>query len=150
MTRCTRWLAASALSALALLGAACGGSNGGGDAEVAVTLREFSITVNPAETGAGLVTFQVTNEGPDRTHEFLVLRTDLAPESLPTNEDGSADIGGDGVAFVGQIQEMEVGQTLPGSYDLEAGSYVLICNLFEQGEGLSHYQQGMNAAFSVS
>lgn len=150
MTRDTRRLAASAMSVLALFGAACGGSDGGEAGQVAVALREFRVTADPAEIRAGLVTFQVTNDGPDRGYEFFVLKTDLAPESLPTEEDGSADIGGGGVAFVGQIQQMGVGQTLPGSYELEAGNYVLICNLVEEGGGLSHYQQGMRTAFSVS
>jgi len=33
--------------------------------------------------------------------------------------------------------------------DLEAGSYVLICNIFDDAENEAHYQEGMRTAFTV-
>jgi hypothetical protein len=33
--------------------------------------------------------------------------------------------------------------------DLDAGNYVLICNIWDEDEQESHYQEGMRAAFTV-
>ena len=37
------------------------------------------------------ITFNVTNDGPDDEHEFVVFRSDLDPGALPTAEDGTVD-----------------------------------------------------------
>jgi hypothetical protein len=49
---------------------------------VNVTLREFSVTVDQATVPHGSVTFHATNTG-TVPHEFLVIKTDLAPDALP-------------------------------------------------------------------
>ena len=49
---------------------------------VNVTLREFSVTPDRASVPRGAVTFHVTNGGTVH-HEFLVIKTDLAPDALP-------------------------------------------------------------------
>ena len=51
---------------------------------VAVTLQEFAVAADPATAPAGSVTFNVTNEGPDDVHEFVVIKTDLAVTDLPS------------------------------------------------------------------
>ena len=33
--------------------------------------------------------------------------------------------------------------------DLEAGNYVLICNIYDADEDEAHYQEGMRTAFTV-
>jgi hypothetical protein len=48
-----------------------------------VTLQEFAIVLGSDSASAGEVTFNVTNEGPNDPHEFMVFRTDLAPDALP-------------------------------------------------------------------
>ena len=53
-----------------------------------MTLQEFAVIPASASAPAGDVTFNATNEGPDDVHEFVVFQTDLAPDALPTNEDG--------------------------------------------------------------
>ena len=47
--------------------------------------------------------------------------------------------------------DIEVGDTASLTVDLEAGSYVAVCNIVEEedGETESHYQEGMRASFTV-
>jgi uncharacterized cupredoxin-like copper-binding protein len=132
--------------ALALAAASCGGGGG----TVAVTLQEFSVTTDPTSIGAGEVTFDAANKGPDDTHEFVVFKTDLGPTELPTLEDGSVDEEGEGIELIGEIEDVEVGTTKSVTLDLEAGNYVLICNIYDEDEQESHYQEGMRTTFTVS
>ena len=66
-----------------------GGETGAGGT-VDVTLREFAVVPSLAIVPAGVVTFQVTNEGPDDVHEFVVIQ-DTAPGPLPTGRAGSVN-----------------------------------------------------------
>ena len=132
---------------------ACGGGDGGGEeGAVHVTLQEFAVVPDSDSTEAGDVTFDVTNEGPDDTHEFVVIRTDLAPDALPTSADGSVDEEGEGVEVVDELEDVEVGDSRDLTIDLDAGSYVLICNVVEEDEGKTeaHYKLGMRTAFTVT
>jgi ABC-type glycerol-3-phosphate transport system substrate-binding protein len=97
-TKMVRVLArASALVAVGLVAAACS-SDGGASAtaaapsadaggSVAVTLQEWAVVPAQDSVGAGAVTFDATNEGPEDPHEFVVFKTDLGPRDLPTTED---------------------------------------------------------------
>jgi len=146
------------VAALALVSAGCGDDEGetgatGGETGAAggvdVTVQEFAVIPASASAPAGDVTFNVTNEGPDDTHEFVVFKTDLAPDALPTNEDGSVDEEGEGIEAIDEIEDIEVGDTQSLTVDLAAGNYVLICNIYEEDEQESHYQEGMRVAFTV-
>lgn len=122
------------------------GDDGETAAGVTATLQEFSIEINPATAAAGEVSFAVTNNGTTE-HEFEIFRTDLAPDALPTNDDGSVDSEGEGVEEIDEIEEFEPGNTETLTTDLEAGNYVMICNVVV-GD-ISHYQEGMRAGFVV-
>lgn len=122
---------------------------GGGESTVAVTLQEFSVGPETASAPAGSITFDVTNEGPEDKHEFVVIATDLDITALPTVENGSVDENGEGIEVVDEIEEMPVGDTQSLTVDLEAGNYALICNVFDADENESHYQEGMRASFTV-
>ncbi|HKI29146.1 MAG TPA: hypothetical protein VKB32_06965 [Actinomycetota bacterium] len=147
------------VAALALVSAGCGdddegetgatGGETGAAGAVDVTVQEFAVIPASASAPAGDVTFNVTNEGPDDTHEFVVFATDLAPDALPTNEDGTVDEEGEGIEAVDEIEDIEVGDTQSLTVDLAAGNYVLICNIYEEDEQESHYQEGMRVAFTV-
>jgi hypothetical protein len=125
---------------------------GGGGGTVAVTLQEYAVLPEEDSIGAGEVTFEAENTGPDDDHEFVVIRTDLAPDALPTAEDGSVDESGEGIEVIGEIEEFPPGTTESATFDLEAGAYVLICNVVEEtDEGVeAHYSLGMHAAFEVT
>jgi len=159
----------AALAVLSLIAAACssdddGGNTGntggaaatgsistGGGSSVDVTVQEFAVLPAQDSAPAGDVTFSVTNTGPEDTHEFVVFRTDLAPDALPTAADGSVDEEGEGVELVDEIEDIAVGDSPTLTVSLDAGSYVLICNIVEDegDETIVHYQQGMRTAFTV-
>ena len=134
-------------AALTLVAAACRG--GGGETTVDVTLQEFS--VNPARSSApaGTVTFHIRNQGPNDPHEFVVIRTDLAPDALPTDERGVVDESAQGIEVVDEVEEIPVGGSATLSVDLDPGNYVLICNIYDAEEQEAHYSQGMRTAFTV-
>ena len=146
--------AAIAATAAVLLLGACSSdtssSAGGEGTTVAVTLQEFAVSADPTTVPAGSVTFNATNNGPDDDHEMVVIKTDLEATALPTKEDGSVDEEGEGVDAIDEIPEFSPGSTASLSVDLAAGSYVLICNIYDPDEDEAHYQEGMRLAFTVS
>jgi uncharacterized cupredoxin-like copper-binding protein len=135
------------VGALSLVAAGCSGD----ETTVDVTVQEFAVVPASSSAPAGDITFDVTNEGPEDTHEFVVFKTDLAPDALPTAEDGSVDEEGEGVELIDEIEDIAVGDTPTLTVSLDAGSYVFICNIVEEegGETIAHYQQGMRVAFTV-
>ncbi|HYZ13685.1 MAG TPA: sulfocyanin-like copper-binding protein [Actinomycetota bacterium] len=141
MTRHIRpWLAVPVVVlVLAFVTASCGGDEGG----VGATLADFSITLDSDSAPAGEVTFDVTNDA-EQTHEFVVFQTDLAEDQLPTNDEGVVDEEGEGVTLIDEIEDVAGGSSQSLTVNLDAGSYVLICNL------PGHYQQGMHASFSAT
>lgn len=100
-------------------------------------------------SSVGEVTFNATNKGPEDVHEFVVFKTDLSPVALPTSPDGSVNEEGEGLELVDEIEDIPVGETQSITVDLESGSYVLICNIYDEAEKESHYQEGMRTAFTV-
>jgi uncharacterized cupredoxin-like copper-binding protein len=132
-------------------GATTAPAGDGEGTEVAITLEEFSVLANPSSAPAGTINFNIENAGPDDPHEFVVFKTDLAADELPTVDDGSVDEEGEGLELLDEVEELEVGDTATLTLDLEAGAYVLICNIVEEEEGEleSHYQEGMRNAFTV-
>jgi uncharacterized cupredoxin-like copper-binding protein len=133
------WLAVLMILGLALVTASCGDDEGG----VSATLADFSITLDSDSAPAGDVTFDVTNDA-EQTHEFVVFQTDLPEDQLPTDENGDVDEEGEGVTLIDEIEDIAGGSSQSLTVNLDAGSYVLICNL------PGHYQQGMHTSFSAS
>jgi uncharacterized cupredoxin-like copper-binding protein len=125
-------------------------SCGGGEATtVDVTLQEFAVIPAQDSAPAGSITFQVENTGPEDVHEFVVIKTDLAPDALPTDENGAVDEAGEGMEVIDEIEDIPVGETPSLTVDLEAGNYVLICNIWDEEEQEAHYTMGMRTAFTV-
>jgi uncharacterized cupredoxin-like copper-binding protein len=125
-------------------------SEAGGGASIAVTLQEWAVVPAQSSAPAGEVTFTITNEGPDDVHEFVVMKTDLDPADLPTLEDGSVDEAGEGIEEVaGEIEDIAVGSTMDLTLTLEAGNYVLLCNIYTADEDEAHYEMGMRTAFTM-
>ena len=126
-------------AAAALVIPACSSDDGG----IGVTEADFTVT--PAETSAaaGELTFDITNDA-EQTHEFVIFKTDLAPDALPVGDDGDVDEEGEGVEHIDEIEDITGGSTQSLTVTLDAANYVFICNL------PGHYAQGMHAAFTVS
>ena len=150
----------AAMVALAVVVAACGDDDDGGstptvtepeatepaDADPAdqgtlvdVTMTEFSVTSLVDTVPAGTVKFVVRNTGAI-DHNLRVIKTDLAPDALPTDA-GEADESQ--LDVVAETEDFGAGESRDVSADLEPGSYVLICNF------VGHYQSGMTVAFTV-
>ncbi len=133
---------AALAGALAIAATSCGGSGSAGSTtgDVTVTMKDFSITTSVASFPAGDVTFGIHNDGPS-AHEFVIIRTDDAPDALPV-ENGV--IPEDQIDLVDEAEDIAPGTGTSLSANLTAGSYVLVCNL------PSHYGAGMHVAFTVT
>jgi uncharacterized cupredoxin-like copper-binding protein len=142
-------LAISTLAACSSLGSSPSASAAGGGNVVAVTLQEFAVLPSPSSASAGEITFQVTNDGPDDIHEFVILKTDLDPAELPTDEHGAVTEEGEGIEVIDEIEDIPVGETQEVTVTLEAGNYVLLCNIYDEDEDEAHYTMGMRVAFPV-
>jgi uncharacterized cupredoxin-like copper-binding protein len=123
-------------------------------ATVNVTLQEWAVVPDAESAPAGEVTFAVTNDGPDDVHEFVIIRTDLEPGDLPTDATGAVNEAG--VQFqsgemevIDEIEDLAVGDTQEVTVTLEAGNYVLLCNIYDETEQEAHYAEGMRIAFTV-
>jgi uncharacterized cupredoxin-like copper-binding protein len=96
------------------------------------------------------VTFNITNEGPS-THEFVVVQSDLAEDKLPVEEQdtppGGIPLGlvnEDAVTVVDEAEDITPSTTTDLTVDLDAGTYIIICNV------LGHYEHGMHTTLTVS
>lgn len=116
------------------------GCGGGG---IGVTLADYTVTPDATSAAPGDVTFDLTNDA-EQTHEFVVIKTDLGEADLPVDENGDVSETGEGMEVVDEIEDIEAGGTPSLTVNLDAGSYVLICNL------PGHYRQGMHASFTVA
>jgi uncharacterized cupredoxin-like copper-binding protein len=128
--------------------AACGG-DGDGAKEAKVTLTDYELQA-PASVGAGRVTFVARNNG-TFVHEIALVKTDLAPDQLPRDDEGLFDERGKGVQFVDEVEDIDPGTTSKLGVDLDRGSYVLLCNKpAESGDPQSHFQHGMHSKLTVT
>ena len=107
---------------------------------VGVTVTEWSLEPAQSSIAAGEVTFDVANGG-TVPHEFVVIRTDADPTALPLAA-GAADESS--LDVVGRSDMIDGGSSASVTFELSAGSYVLICNI------PAHYGLGMSAAFTVN
>lgn len=106
--------------------------------KIRVTEKEFKIGLARTTAAHGKVTFVVRNTGKLR-HEFVVLKTKLAPNKLPLKGATAVEVG-----RVGKIPPFGPGQTRTLTLPLKAGKYVLICNV------PAHYQAGQRVGFRVT
>jgi uncharacterized cupredoxin-like copper-binding protein len=141
-------LGLSVMVALSFVAAACSDSSnpsastgGGGNGNINATEKDFSITLDSSEAPAGTVKFTINNTGPS-VHEFVVFKTDLAPDKLPLVS-GAVDEEGEGVTHIDEVEDIAVDATETLSVSLEAGKYVVICNV------PGHYVAGMHAPLTV-
>ena len=122
------------------------------DGTVSVELAEFSITAGASTVEAGAVTLNVDNVDNVGSfgHELLVVRTDLAADALPSGPgDGQADESQ--LDVVGEVRPaFDGGTSQTVTLNLEAGSYVLICNIFNDAFPPGHYGRGMATSLTVT
>lgn len=119
--------------------AATGTAPAAAESSVDAGLTDFVISLSSDTAPAGAVTFNANNTGAT-PHELVIVKTDLAQDALPV-ADGKVDETQVSVLF--EIEEFPAGESRTATYELEAGSYVLICNV------AGHYQLGMHVPFTV-
>lgn len=138
-------------TALVLVLAGCGDDDSDGGADVASSpagsvvksdLKEFSLVLATDEVPAGSITIEATNSG-SIEHELVIFKSDAAIDALPVI-DGKVPEDDPDVTFVDEISEFGAGTTASGTFDLDAGKYILICNI------PAHYTQGMSAVLTVT
>ena len=112
---------------------------------VKATEADGTIKLDKTSSDTGNIDFEIQNTG-KLTHEFVVLKTDLAQDKLPLTADRSTvDESADGVDEVCEREGIAPGTQAELSFDdLASGNYVLICNV------PGHYGLGMHTAFTVS
>jgi uncharacterized cupredoxin-like copper-binding protein len=123
-----------ALTACGQVGAASG------PAKINVTEDEWHITMSQTSIPAGQVTFVLKNQG-NLQHELVFLKTDVAQDKIAPSADEPGTV--DESASIGEIEDVDAGQTKEATFDLKPGNYVLLCNKE------SHYESGMHVAFVV-
>ena len=111
-------IAVALACALSLAAVGCSSSSSSAEGGIGVTEQDFTITVSPSSVAAGSVTFNITNNGPS-AHE-------------------------DSLDVIDEAEDIPPGTTPTLTVDLEAGSYILMCNI------VGHYQQGMHTGFTVT
>lgn len=116
-------------------------------AEVHATLADYTIETEETSVAAGAIKFEATNDGSE-PHELAIIRAD-DPAALPTAEDGSVDDEALGDDLIGEIEPFATGTECQGIFELEAGTYSLICNIVED-DGESHYSEGMYTTLTVT
>jgi uncharacterized cupredoxin-like copper-binding protein len=158
-SRVTRVHSVAGLLGTAVLLAACGGgsattpapgatgpaaTSGAGPAgAITATESDFKIDVSSSSAAPGPVTFHVTNSGA-QIHEFVIIKTDTAPDALPTDDSGNeVNEDASGLTVVDEVEDLAPGASEDLTATLDAGKYVLICNV------AGHYQLGMHTAFTV-
>jgi uncharacterized cupredoxin-like copper-binding protein len=147
-------LAASLIATLAISIGACGGGNDNNKSTTAATtsttstepttvnasLGEYFIKLNDSVLPKGQVRFNVSNDGKIK-HEFVVLRTNIAPGKLPLKKDGDAN---EEIAVSpGEIPGIASGKKKTLDVILKPGKYVLLCNL------PGHYKYGQYTGVTV-
>jgi len=84
-------------------------------------------------------------------HEFIVAKVDTDPAKLPTYAPSDkpaeghsvGDVDEEKVPAIGELDDIGAGKTKDVTFTLNAGRYVLYCNL------PAHYSQGMRSTFTV-
>ena len=120
-------------------------------ADVTIVLGEWVVDPTPTSAAAGELTFTADNQGGE-DHEVVVVRAD-DPADLPTDADGAVDeeqIAEDD--FIGEIEEFPSGEQETATFEMDAGTYVLFCNITEtedDGDVESHFAEGMVTTFTV-
>jgi uncharacterized cupredoxin-like copper-binding protein len=117
-----------------------------GPQKIDAALTTYKITLSKNSAKAGDIIFHVHNDATDLKHEFVIFKTDLPEDQLPTNAEGAVDEEGAGVTHIDEV-EVEAGQSADLAVNLAAGNYVIICNINDNNE--MHYMHGMHVAFTV-
>jgi plastocyanin len=112
---------------------------------IAVELSDYKIDLDRTQVPAGIVTFDVDNNGTE-DHELAFIpgggEVPMTPAGAP-DEDALEAMG----AF--ELEAFGPGKSCTATYELEAGTYTLFC-IVESPDGATHHQKGMVASLTVT
>jgi len=108
-----------------------------------MTLATMGITADLTEVPAGEVTFQVINDSKHMIHEMVVAPVGDASTALPYIVD-EAKVDEDAAGHLGEVAELDVGQSGALTVTLKPGTYILYCNI------PGHYAMGMWTLLTVT
>jgi uncharacterized cupredoxin-like copper-binding protein len=112
---------------------------------VEIKMGDYFFDPKDATAKAGSATINAPNEG-QVEHELVLFKTNMDPAKLPTAADSGVDEEKlDKVAEeIGEIADVEPGESGSATFDLTPGKYVMFCNL------PGHYVQGMYGSVTVT
>lgn len=110
----------------------------GGDMATA----NMGITLSATSVNAGKVTFEANNDSKDVVHEMVVAPLASPDAILPFNE-GEGKVDEDAAGHIGEVAELEPGQSGALTVNLKPGTYILYCNI------PGHYMAGMWTTIEV-
>jgi uncharacterized cupredoxin-like copper-binding protein len=120
-----------------------GSAEGGAAAALTIEMGDYYFDPQDATAAPGNVSITVDNAGTVE-HELVIFRTDVDPGTLDVAE-GRIDeeaLEESGAEEIGEL-EAESGESETQTFELDAGQYIMICNL----EG--HYEEGMWGTLTV-
>jgi uncharacterized cupredoxin-like copper-binding protein len=103
-----------------------------------VSMSDFRFRPKALRASAGKLRVTAKNTG-KAPHEFVIIKTEKAPDALPTKSNRQASEAG----AIGEIGEQAPGKSASHTFSLKPGAYVYICNV------PGHYQSGMHGRLTV-
>lgn len=108
-----------------------------------MSMATMGITADQTEVPAGTVTFKVTNDSKTDVHEMVLSPVADTGTPLPYDE-ATMKVDEDAAGHLGEVAELEPGQSGALTIELKPGSYILYCNI------PGHYALGMWTLLQVS
>ena len=120
-------------------------AEGAGGETLVIKMDDYSFEPKDAAAKAGSVTIEAPNEGTVE-HELVLFKSDKNPADLPTESNGGVDEEklDKEAEEVGEIADVEAGESKSETFDLTPGKYVMFCNL------PGHYAMGMYGSLTVT
>jgi uncharacterized cupredoxin-like copper-binding protein len=107
-----------------------------------MSMVTMGITANMTEVPAGEVTFQVVNDSKDMIHEMVITPVADATTPMPYSTD-LQKVDEDAAGHLGEVAELDLGQSGALTVTLKPGTYILYCNIS------GHYAAGMWTLLNV-
>ncbi len=111
----------------------------GGD----ISNAAMGIRLDRGTMSQGDVTFEVTNVSTDTEHEMIVAPISGLSTPLPYDE-GAARVDEDAARSLGEVEELQPGESGSVTIHLLPGIYILYCNI------ANHYAAGMWTVLAVT
>jgi uncharacterized cupredoxin-like copper-binding protein len=107
-----------------------------------MAMATMGIDAKPDTAKAGEVTFKATNTSKDTVHEMVVAPVKDPNKPLPYIK-SKEKVDEDAAGHLGEVAELEPGQSGALTLTMKPGTYILYCNI------PGHYMAGMWTLFTV-